>query len=81
MGVVLGAGALMASTVRFRSFKDIPWARRQPSVLIVPIAVLVPLIFFLSEVTLTLIATCYVAIGIALHLVRMFRKHSVSHPA
>jgi len=49
MGVVTGAAALMASTVRFRSFKDIPWARRQPSVLIVPIAVLVPLIFFFSE--------------------------------
>jgi CDP-diacylglycerol---serine O-phosphatidyltransferase len=81
MGVVTGAAALMASTVRFRSFKDIPWARRQPSVLIVPIAVLVPLIFFFSEYTLVLIATCYVAIGLALHIVRMFRHHSVSHPA
>jgi hypothetical protein len=50
-------------------------------VLIVPIAVLVPLIFFFSEYTLVLIATCYVAIGLALHIVRMFRHHSVSHPA
>src|SRR3984893_2067946 len=62
MGVVAGAAGLMASTVRFRSFKDIPWARRQPSVLIVPIAVLVPLIFFFSEVTLMLLAPCYVTI-------------------
>jgi CDP-diacylglycerol--serine O-phosphatidyltransferase len=81
MGVVAGAAALMASAVRFRSFKDIPWARRQPSVLIVPIAVLVPLIFFFSEVTLVLIATCYVAIGLVLHIVRLFRQHLVSHPA
>jgi CDP-diacylglycerol--serine O-phosphatidyltransferase len=81
MIVVVVAAALMASTVRFRSFKDIPWARRQPSVLIVPIAVLVPLIFFFSEVVLVLIATCYVAIGLALHLVRVLRQHSVSHPA
>jgi CDP-diacylglycerol--serine O-phosphatidyltransferase len=81
LGVVTGASALMASTVRFRSFKDIPWARRQPSVLIVPIAVLVPLIFFFSEVVLVLIATCYVAIGLALHLVRVIRHHSVANPA
>jgi CDP-diacylglycerol---serine O-phosphatidyltransferase len=81
MGVVAGAAGLMASTVRFRSFKDIPWARRQPSVLIVPIAVLVPLIFYFSEVTLMLIATCYVAIGLALHILRVARHHLGSHPA
>jgi CDP-diacylglycerol--serine O-phosphatidyltransferase len=81
MGVVVGAAALMVSTARFRSFKDIPLARRQPSVLIVPIAVLVPLIFFFSEVTLMLIATSYVAIGLALHVLRVFRHHWVSHPA
>jgi CDP-diacylglycerol--serine O-phosphatidyltransferase len=81
MGVVLMAAALMASTVRFRSFKDIPLARRQRSVLIVPIAVLVPLIFFFSEVTLMLIATCYVVVGLTLHILRIFRHRSVSHPA
>jgi CDP-diacylglycerol--serine O-phosphatidyltransferase len=81
MGVVAGAAGLMASTVRFRSFKDIPWARRQPSVLIVPIAVLVPLIFYFSQVTLMLIATCYVAIGVALHILRVGRHHFGSHPA
>jgi len=81
MALIAGAAALMASTVRFRSFKDIPWARRQPSVLIVPIAVLVPLIFYFSQVTLVLIATCYVAIGLALHIVRVLRHHWVSRPA
>jgi CDP-diacylglycerol---serine O-phosphatidyltransferase len=81
MIVVVIAAALMASTVRYRSFKDLPLARRQPSVLIVPIAVLVSLVFFYSEVVLLLIATCYVAIGLALHLVRVIRQHSVSHLA
>jgi CDP-diacylglycerol---serine O-phosphatidyltransferase len=81
MGVVAGAGALMASTVRFRSFKDIPMARRQPSMLIVLIALLVPLIFFFSEVVLMLIATCYVAIGVALHVLRVFRHRPASTPA
>lgn len=80
--IVIGiAAALMASTVRFRSFKDIPMARRQPSVLIVPMAVLVFLVFFYSEVVLMLIASCYVAIGVVLHLVRILRPHSHSQPA
>jgi CDP-diacylglycerol--serine O-phosphatidyltransferase len=81
LAVVTIAAALMASTVRYRSFKDIPLARRQPSVLIVPIAVLVSLIFYYSEVVLMLIATCYVAIGVALHAVRVLRHHWVSRPA
>jgi hypothetical protein len=71
----------MSSTVRFRSFKEIPLVRKQKSVLIVPIAVLIPLIFFYSEVVLMLIATSYVAIGLALHLLRVVRHHLVSHPA
>jgi len=50
-------------------------------VLIVPIAVLVPLIFYFSQVTLLLIATCYVAIGVALHILRVARHHLGSHPA
>lgn len=81
MIVVAMDAALMSSTVRFRSFKEIPLVRKQKSVLIVPIAVLIPLIFFYSEVVLMLIATSYVAIGVALHLVRVVRHHLVSHPA
>jgi hypothetical protein len=42
---------------------------------------LVPLIFFFSEVTLMLIATCYVVVGLTLHILRIFRHRSVSHPA
>jgi CDP-diacylglycerol--serine O-phosphatidyltransferase len=81
MIVVAMVAALMSSTVRFRSFKEIPLVRKQKSVLIVPIAVLIPLIFFYSEVVLMLIATSYVAIGLALHLLRVVRHHLVSHPA
>jgi len=81
MIVVAVDAALMSSTVRYRSFKEIPLVRKQKSVLIVPIAVLIPLIFFYSEVVLMLIATSYVAIGIVLQLVRVVRHHMVSHPA
>lgn len=79
--VVAGEAALMASTVRYRSFKDLPLARRQPSLMVILIALLVWLIVFYSEVVLMLIATSYVAIGLTLHVVRVLRHRLVSHPA
>ena len=75
------AAALMASTVKYRSFKDVPMARRQPSLMIILIALLVWLIVFYSEVVLMLIATVYVASGLTLHVVRVVRHRLVSHPA
>ena len=71
----------MASTVKYRSFKDVPLARRQPSLMIILIALLVWLIVFYSEVVLMLIATLYVAAGLMLHVVRVVRHRLVSHPA
>jgi CDP-diacylglycerol--serine O-phosphatidyltransferase len=79
--LVAGTAALMASTVRYRSLKDAPLARRQPSLIVILIAMLTWFIVAYSEVVLMMIATCYVAIGLALHVVRVVRHHSVSHPA
>ncbi len=81
MLVVVADAALMSSTVRYRSFKEIPMARRQPSLMIILIALLVWLIVFYSEVVLMLIAVGYVAIGVAYYAVRMVRHHLISHPA
>jgi CDP-diacylglycerol---serine O-phosphatidyltransferase len=81
MLVVVADAALMSSTVRYRSFKEIPMARRQPSLIIILIALLVWLIVFYSEFVLMLIATGYVAIGVTLYAVRLVRHHLVSHPA
>jgi len=81
LALVLLAAALMVSTVRFRSFKDIPWARRQPSVSIVVIAFLVGAIFMYSDIVLILIAGLYTVSGIVLHLVRVVRQRSVAHPS
>src|SRR6202158_3198875 len=64
MIVVASAAALMSSTVKYRSFKDLPMARRQPSLLIVLIALLVGLIVLDSEVVLMLFATVYVGAGV-----------------
>jgi CDP-diacylglycerol---serine O-phosphatidyltransferase len=81
MIVVAVDAALMSSTIRYRSFKEIPLVRKQRSVLIVPIAVLVPLIFFYSEVVLMIIASSFVASGLTLYLVRLVRHRLVSHRA
>jgi CDP-diacylglycerol--serine O-phosphatidyltransferase len=81
MLVVASAAALMSSTVKFRSFKDFPMARRQPSVVIVLIALFVWLIVLYSEVILMLIATGYVAAGVVLHVVRVLRHRPLSQPA
>jgi len=81
MVVVVGDAALMSSTVRYRSFKDIPMARRQPSLIIILIALMVWLIVFYSEVVLMLIATIYVASGVAFQVARLVRHRTVAQPA
>jgi len=81
MIVIAGAAALMSSTVRYRSFKEIPMAKRQPSLIVILIALLVWLIVFYSETVLLLIATVYVASGVVLHLLRVLRRRVAIHPA
>jgi len=79
--LVAALAALMTSTVRYYSFKDIPWTRRQPSLALVLIGLLVWFIVVYSEEVLLLIAATYAAAGIALHVVRAVRHRLVSRPA
>ena len=79
--LVFFAALLMVSAIRFPSFKDIPWARRQPSVTIVLIACLIAAIVVYSEIVLILIASVYIAIGIVTHVVRVARQRALSHPS
>lgn len=81
LALVAALAALMSSTVRYYSFKDIPWTRRQPSLAIVLIGLLAVCIVVYSEDVLFLIAGSYAAAGIALHLVRAVRHRLVSRPA
>jgi CDP-diacylglycerol--serine O-phosphatidyltransferase len=74
-------GVLMTSTVRYYSFKDIPWTRKQPSVTIIAICLLVGVIWRYSEYVLVIIAVSYAAIGIALHVVRALRHRLVTRTA
>jgi CDP-diacylglycerol--serine O-phosphatidyltransferase len=81
MIVVIADAALMSSTVRYRSFKDIPMAVRKKSFLVIVIALMAWLILAYSEVALMIIATSFVVSGIVLHLVRVVRHHTPSNPA
>jgi len=63
-----GRGGVMASTVRFRSFKDIPGRGGQPSVLIVPSLCWFPYSFFGIHTRID--RDVLRSIGLALHIVR-----------
>ncbi len=77
--LVLGLAALMTSTIRFYSFKDLPWTRKQPSLAVVFIALLGAAIWWWSEEVLLLVAATYTAAGVTLHVVRLLRHRHVSH--
>src|SRR4030095_2731968 len=79
--LALCLAALMTSTIRFYSFKDLPWTRKQPSLNVVLLALLAPAIGRWSEFVLLLIAGSYAATGVALHLVRFLRHRAVSRTA
>jgi len=71
-------GALMTSTIRYYSFKDIPWTRKQPSLAIVLLCLLVGVIWLYSEYALLILAGTYATMGLVLHVVRFFRHRMVS---
>jgi len=71
-------GALMTSAIRYYSFKDIPWTRKQPSLAIVLLCLLVGVTWLYSEYALLILASTYAILGLALHVVRFFRHRMVS---
>ena len=80
--VLAGAlGALMTSTIRYYSFKDIPWTRKQPSLTIVLLCLMVAVVWRYSEYALVILAGVYAAAGVALHVVRFLRHRLVSRTA
>lgn len=79
--LVLILGVLMSSTIRYYSFKDIQWTRRQPSLAVVLLALLVGAVVYFSQVTLLLLASAYVFHGVAFQLIRFVRHRLASRPA
>jgi len=74
-------GTLMTSTIRYYSFKDIPWTKKQPSLVIILLILMCAVIWKFSEIALLLLACTYAATGVALHLIRFFRHRQVSRAA
>jgi len=79
--LLLALGGLMISTVRYYSFKDIPWTRKQPSVTIILMFLLVAVIWRYSEQALIIIAGTYAIVGLILHVVRFVRRRPATRAA
>jgi CDP-diacylglycerol--serine O-phosphatidyltransferase len=79
--ITLALAALMTSTIRFYSFKDIPWTRKQPSLAVVLLALLCAAIWRWSESVLFLIASSYAIVGVTLHVIRFVRHRVASRAA
>ncbi|HZC65496.1 MAG TPA: CDP-diacylglycerol--serine O-phosphatidyltransferase [Candidatus Dormibacteraeota bacterium] len=73
-------GALMISTIRYYSFKDLPWTRKQPSLGIILVLIILGVAWVYSEYVLMIFACSYAAIGAVLHLARYVR-HRLSPKA
>src|ERR1700675_473120 len=74
-------GALMTTFIRYYSFKDIPWTRRQPSLAVVLFLLLVAVVWRFSEFALVILGAAYAVTGVALHVVRLLRHRMVSRTA
>jgi CDP-diacylglycerol---serine O-phosphatidyltransferase len=79
--LVVCLGILMSSTVKHYSFKDIQWTKRQPSLAIVLVALLISGIFLFSGPTLLILASVYTLHGVTLQLVRFVRHRLASRTA
>jgi CDP-diacylglycerol--serine O-phosphatidyltransferase len=74
-------GGLMTSTIRYYSFKDLPWRRKQPSLTIVLLGLMIAAIWRYSEFVLVILASTYAVTGVVLHVIRLLRHRMVSRAA
>lgn len=81
LALAVALGGLMTSTIRYYSFKDLPWGRKQPAVLILLFLFLFAVIALYSEVALLLVASSYAVAGVTLHAIRFLRHRMVSRTA
>jgi CDP-diacylglycerol--serine O-phosphatidyltransferase len=73
--LAVSLGALMTGTIRFYSFKDLPWSKKQPAIMILLPLLLLAVIWNFSEISLLLIACTYALTGVILHIIRLLRRH------
>ncbi|MBI1749079.1 MAG: phosphatidylcholine/phosphatidylserine synthase [Acidobacteria bacterium] len=80
LALVGAIAALMSSTIRYYSGKDLGWTRRQPSLVVVALALLGWSIVEYSEEMLLIIASLYAVSGPTLVLLRGVRHRLASQP-
>jgi CDP-diacylglycerol--serine O-phosphatidyltransferase len=73
--VMLAASALMISTWRYHSFKDLDFRRKRKFVVVIALAGLGALIWFYSQIVLLVIATTYVFSGVVVKLAHGLRRN------
>jgi CDP-diacylglycerol---serine O-phosphatidyltransferase len=71
-------GLLMLSSVRHLSFKNIHWTRRQRSLSVILVMLLLAVVMLFSRIALLLIASTYAVHGLALQLSRFARHRGES---
>jgi len=74
-------GVLMSSSLRFYSFKDVQWTRRQPSLAIILLALLVGAAVTFSGPTLFILTAGYAVHGPVMQLIRFVRHRTASRTA
>jgi CDP-diacylglycerol--serine O-phosphatidyltransferase len=74
-------GVLMSSSLRFYSFKDVQWTRRQPSLAIILLALLVGAAVKFSGPTLFTLTAGYAIHGPVMQLIRFVRHRTASRTA
>src|SRR6266404_5537531 len=79
--LALGLAGLKTSKIRFYSFKDLPWGKKQPGFLILLLVIMGAIIWNFSEVVLLVLACTYAIAGVTLHVVRFLRQRPVSRTA
>jgi CDP-diacylglycerol---serine O-phosphatidyltransferase len=79
--MILALGVLMSGTLRYFTPKNIQWSRRQPSVAVVLLGLLIGAIIFFSRITLLLIASAYAIHGVVLQVVRVVRHRIATRHA
>lgn len=80
LAMMAALAALMVSTIRYFSGKDLGWTRRQPSVVVIALALLGWSVVEYSEQVLLLIASSYTISGLTLALVRALRHRLAAQP-
>jgi CDP-diacylglycerol--serine O-phosphatidyltransferase len=74
--LAVALAGLMTSKIRFYSFKDLPWGKKQPGVLILLVAIFGAVVWNFSELALLVLAGTYASSAVTLHVVRFVRQRT-----